>query len=1165
MRIQQLDLRAFGPFTDVTLDLRQGDRGVHIIVGPNEAGKSTTLRALRQMLFGFDHHISDDFVHKGKNLRIGGVLRDEAGNELPFLRRRGQKNTLRSLDDSSEIPESALAPFLGPLTGKIFDSQFGLDLDRLAISSKEMRESGGDLGQLLFGVGLDLGKFREYQKSLSTDADDLFTSTRASTKAIPKLIQEYQSACAELRDRSLPVAQWTETQEELARLKEERGRLDDLLMRADRERSHFGRIELAIPDVGRRIDLLAELDALKSAVVLRADFSEDRRSVDESHRNATRALECAREELAIISRELESLRISDEILGEETQIVDLHGRSGRYTKDSDDLIRLRGEARQMRSAIREILRDLGRPDDLDKAKSYRLKPIDKGSINQLILDYKTLQVELKEERKQLAKAEKEAAAAQESLDGLSETQETGPLAQAVSQALKLGDIEQTIQNERNRLKRTEAEWANDRSRLAVGLALSVQLESAPVVSTETIQRYAERLDGLESEAARLRDSLTALRKQANAHQRHMATLKKQGDIPTVADLLKARQARGEIWNRLKHDWSQPLIDEFETALDRADQLGDRLRNEAERVFESVQCTEAARSSEEDCETEQKALDDVNRRLEDANREWRQLWNGLLDGEPLSPREMESWRQHRDRLIAALPQIADLRDQLGEHERQADEARNALLEAAAALGSPITKCKTLASALGHSEELLNRFRELSKNRERLVERLRSANSNIQDARHSKNDVERRITDWSKLWGKSIALIGLDVETTIEQVSEVVKSLDKLSAAIDGLEEHEKRIRGIERDQSEYEAQARELLSAVAADLLNEPITEAVKQCWSRLDLTKSAKSHRDRLLQDRTKQEGSIRTALRDRATAEKLRKALCEEAGCDTPAELAGREEQSARRRAAETELSEIDRRLSRVAGGQALEEFVAEAAAHNLDDVRARCRALDAERETVEQRRAEIDRSQGAVKNQIDGMHQRSRDGKALDSSASAQHLLARITSHVDQYSRLRLASAILGQVVERYRKKHQAPLLSKAGAFFQELTGGEFAELRSDLDEQGKPRLIGLRGPQRVEVEIEGMSTGTVDQLYLALKLASLEHYLDHNPAMPFIVDDVLVQFDDDRALAALRAFATLSARTQVIFFTHHRHLAELARRELPKDVLFVHPLERRSAAAS
>jgi uncharacterized protein YhaN len=73
--------------------------------------------------------------------------------------------------------------------------------------------------------------------------------------------------------------------------------------------------------------------------------------------------------------------------------------------------------------------------------------------------------------------------------------------------------------------------------------------------------------------------------------------------------------------------------------------------------------------------------------------------------------------------------------------------------------------------------------------------------------------------------------------------------------------------------------------------------------------------------------------------------------------------------------------------------------------------------------------------------------------------------------------------------------------------------------------------------------MSEGARDQLYLALRLATLERYLDHAEPLPFIVDDILVNFDDERSAATLKVLAELSRKTQVILFTHHAHLRDLA----------------------
>jgi uncharacterized protein YhaN len=107
----------------------------------------------------------------------------------------------------------------------------------------------------------------------------------------------------------------------------------------------------------------------------------------------------------------------------------------------------------------------------------------------------------------------------------------------------------------------------------------------------------------------------------------------------------------------------------------------------------------------------------------------------------------------------------------------------------------------------------------------------------------------------------------------------------------------------------------------------------------------------------------------------------------------------------------------------------------------------------------------------------------------------------------------------------------------------------------------LVGVRSAGRQTVTVESMSDGARDQLYLALRLASLHNYLDSKEPIPFIVDDILIQFDDERAAAALEALAELSKRTQVIFFTHHEHLVELATRCVSPEALFKHRLDCRS----
>ena len=152
-----LNLKAVGPFTDVVLDLSGGEQGLHLIYGPNEAGKTSTLRALSHLLFGFPQRSADNFVHPNEQLRIGGTLRHSSGEELEIIRRRGNRNTLRGPDDSSVVADECLARFLGGMNQETFETLFGIDHERLTQAGEEIRTGQGHLGEMLFAAGAGLG------------------------------------------------------------------------------------------------------------------------------------------------------------------------------------------------------------------------------------------------------------------------------------------------------------------------------------------------------------------------------------------------------------------------------------------------------------------------------------------------------------------------------------------------------------------------------------------------------------------------------------------------------------------------------------------------------------------------------------------------------------------------------------------------------------------------------------------------------------------------------------------------------------------------------------------------------------------------------------------------------------------------------------------------
>lgn len=112
--------------------------------------------------------------------------------------------------------------------------------------------------------------------------------------------------------------------------------------------------------------------------------------------------------------------------------------------------------------------------------------------------------------------------------------------------------------------------------------------------------------------------------------------------------------------------------------------------------------------------------------------------------------------------------------------------------------------------------------------------------------------------------------------------------------------------------------------------------------------------------------------------------------------------------------------------------------------------------------------------------------------------------------------------------------------------MTGGAYTRVLTEIGDDNVTRLILLQHDFPDERQcVRELSEGTRDQLYLALRLAAIEEHAAVTPSLPFLGDDILQTFDDDRALAAMQVLQQISRRVQVILLTHHRHVLDLAAR--------------------
>lgn len=370
-----------------------------------------------------------------------------------------------------------------------------------------------------------------------------------------------------------------------------------------------------------------------------------------------------------------------------------------------------------------------------------------------------------------------------------------------------------------------------------------------------------------------------------------------------------------------------------------------------------------------------------------------------------------------------------------------------------------------------------------------------------------------------------------------------------------------IPGIATQHAARTNQIRQLLAEIEpaceieqAATLQPPETLAARvaeRLYAALGEARRAETKRQQLANDIKREEQALDDA---ETTAQQARTQLDElvrQARCLNADELPDIEAKAARKQTLQQRRVEIDEQLVQQ-NARPIDEVESEAEGLGLDGIARQIADVATEIEDLE---AQVEAAQSArfqAKQQLDAI-----DGgpAAAEAHQNLSSLSARIAKEARVYARARLAGAVLNRVVQVYRERHQGPLLRRAAEVFARITLGSFSGLTVD-HEDDRQVLLGVR-PDGTGVPVAGMSQGTRDQLFLSLRLAAIEQHLESRGPMPVIIDDLLVQFDDDRAVATMEVLAELSDKTQVMFFTHHRHLVELAGKAKLATAVTVHNL--------
>ncbi len=1137
MRLLSLELLRYGHLTDVALRFPP-EAGLHVVLGSNEAGKSTALSAIGDALFGFPHLTRFAFLHDTAQLRIGFTVQGADGTRAAFIRRKGRKDTLLDAD-GNPLPELALSRFLGGAGRDLFEKAFGLNAATLRDGAQSLIEGGGAAGEgLLAGMGLP--HLRRALERLEKAADELH-GTRHRSRRLARAVDAYQAAQRNLDAATVKPAEWTAAQEALERTRQELTALatEAAALKAEELRLRRARALrqplLALDQARDALAALADAPALPTSAA--EDLARLKAALAKAEEDAAREGQAALR----LEQELAALRRDPAVLAVQDLVDALAETRSTALGAARDLPALRRAAETEREAVARAAARLGLEDPPEAVREALPRESHRQAAQRLMTGRARLQAKLDSAEQALRAAASRMDTARQTLAAAISPPAADTLRRAIEATRAEGPLDRDLAT-------AEAEWQEAERRTATALAAlnpspgdAAALAACPLPLPAAAEEVARHLDAARATEDVARRELVATTEEVAQLEADLAHLARGETVPTPEVIAAARGERDAVWRRLRGmlEGAPPdptLPAAFEALRDRADRLADARADDAQRVNDyAAKSTRLAWLRRQQA-AQESALAEAVAALEAAELAWRALWApaGFM---PLSPPAMQQWRAARD----AVLDLANRATALRMRRDALRERRTAAIALLAPLLDPPAEAAALAPLLIQAEAQAARLEAAEAAHRKLVEAAAQAARQREEAAAAREAAAAELAASAASWEAALATLRLPLSAGLEEVEEALSTWSAIATAGAAWRSAESRIAEMEAAMTKLARDAAalaETLGEAQGEETPEALAARLARRLAEAREAETASRTLQRQLQDRRREMAAAQQA---RQAAEAALARLHAAAGTTELPDLEAAVQRAAERTRLLAEVTRLEVTLREQ--GEGLPEHALRAEQDGFDpaEALARLEEIAARVEEIGHRRTQLGSERQRQEDALAAL-QAGRD--AASHAQDARDALAEAQEAAERFARLHAARFLLKAGIERLRQDSQGPMLRAAAQHFALLTGGRYTRLVTDEQEDGSPLLRAVQA-DGTTCPLDQLSEGARDQLYLALRVAALEARAAAAEPLPFVADDLLASFDDTRATAALRLLQGLGRSTQAILFTHHAHVAALARR--------------------
>ena len=1177
MRIARLDLLRYGHFTDTSIDFGStaSKSDFHIIFGSNETGKSTTRIALEDFLFGIPARSKHNFLHKSSQLRIGAEVQWKGG-ELLAIRTKGRDHTLKDPDSNDAIDEGEvlLAEALNYASREFFIRMFSLDHQRLREGGQSILDADDDVGQAIFSASAGLTGVQSTLESWKSAADDLWAPRKSKTRAYYSALGRFDAAKKSVKDQTLRTSEWKAIQQDVNDLKEKWDQLRAQILEIEPRQRKLARIRRVKRKVLEYIEVSSELEKTGSAIDLPEDAMESFDKLQNDLRNCRSEIDIYQNQIDDRSVELEQAIYDTQVLQDRDEIRDLNDERAQVDKAKLDLPKRIQELRIEQQNLTRTASELGWNEISSEYITTKIPPRDAAaSVLSLVEHDRELQRNEKQIGDLIRSTQKKLTNIEYEANSLGEAKDLTSLAAAIEFAQREIDSIGNKTPQERELKQMTREIDQERQSWDPSLR-GVDVGTFQSPSLDVSRQYRDYFRKLQENGRYLDDEVLQKEHDISRTKEKINGVVKSEVIISEEELLASRAKRDGVWQVIRDDISKypkggethenidltrlrPEVLEFESLAQSADELADQrfasAATDAQLKELELQCekmeNELARLLEKQTQSRSMLVEHLS--------QWKQLW-GSNSIEISNPEQMFSWVESREKVLELTNRRSSAATELDLLTKRENVASQRLCEEITKLGvlDEGVASLTLREIISIARQKERELESVNLEHRKAEERLREIEIERLDCLDSQKELQQERLEWNGEWISALDRVGLSKNATPKTVSSWLGRIEELRSIAQRIEDLQaNRIQPLERDTHAFQERVREKTQLAYPDLNDLDPAEVALRLEKRLRDSENTKARHSRLTNE-----------LKD--LGKKLDKSESKKVNCDnTLAEMMQRAgaadlntlreciRRSDRARRARNKLAEIKNDLEIDGDGLSLQELIAECdSVSDLDVVVSEEAQLDEALRGLQSRVEEVSKQHTIKQIELDSF-------KGSDNAAQAefekQMALTDMKDAIERYIPLKTASMLLDNAIDRFRKEKQGPLVQRASEIFKNLTNGSFVRVEPQVTDKG-PALFAYRADEE-EVGLDGLSEGTADQLFLALRIAAIEnHITTANSSLPLVVDDLFVNFDDERAEAGLRVLETLSTSSQVLFFTHHEHLVEIAKNAFA-DSIQIHSLAK------